>query len=134
MQNKKLIYGFHSILSVIRSNPSLIKELFLDDSRNDGRMQQLIKAAEEREIKFHLYSKSRLDQLLPKTKHQGVLASVSQQAEKFFTLEDIVEKDHKAEPIMGIVISKSHESRVNLLIPLPSEPIMIAIGPLRSAL
>ena len=51
MQNKKLIYGFHSILSVIRSNPSSIKELFLDESRNDGRMQQLIKAAEEKEIK-----------------------------------------------------------------------------------
>ena len=103
MQNKKLIYGFHSILSMIRSNPSSIKELFLDESRNDGRMQQLIKAAEEKEIKFHLYSKSRLDQLLPKTKHQGVIANVSQQAEKFFTLEDIVEKDHKDDPIILIL-------------------------------
>jgi len=103
MQNKKLIYGFHSIISVIRSNPSSIKELFLDESRNDGRMQQLIKAAEEREIKSHFYSQSRLDQLLPKTKHQGVIATVSQQAKKFFTLEDIVEKDHKADPIILIL-------------------------------
>jgi 23S rRNA (guanosine2251-2'-O)-methyltransferase len=103
MQNKKIIYGFHSIISMIRSNPTSIKEIFLDESRNDGRMQQLIKAAEEKNIKFHFYSKSRFDQLLPKTKHQGVLATVSHQAEKFFTLEDIVENDHDTDPIILIL-------------------------------
>ena len=101
--SKKLSFGFHSILSLIRVNPSKIVEIFLDDKRDDARMRDLKKLLDEKNIKYHLYSQERLDQLLPKEKHQGVIARVSDQGEKFYTLEDIVEKDNDNDPLILIL-------------------------------
>jgi len=101
--NKKLVFGFHSVLSIIRSNISSISEIYLDQDRNDGRMHDLIRIIKEKNIEFHLYQKSRLDQILPGANHQGVICKISQRAEKYFTLEDVVEKDYKYEPIILIL-------------------------------
>jgi len=112
--SKKLSYGFHSILSLLRVNPSKIVELFLDDKRDDARMRDLKKLLDEKNIKYHLYSQERLDQLLPKEKHQGVIARVSDQGEKFYTLEDIVEKDNDNDNDPLILILDGIEDPHNL--------------------
>ena len=101
--SKKLSFGFHSILSLIRVNPSKIVEIFLDDKRDDSRMRDLKNLLDEKNIKYHLYSPERLDQLLPKEKHQGVIARVSDKGEKFYTLEDIVEKDNDKDLLILIL-------------------------------
>ena len=101
--SKKLSFGFHSILSLIRVNPSKIEELFLDDQRDDSRMRNLKKLLDEKNIKYHLFSHERLDHLLPNKKHQGVVAKITEKFEKFYTLEDIVERDYKEDPIILIL-------------------------------
>ena len=37
MSTEKKIYGFHSITSQIRLDPLVIKEVFIDEARSDGR-------------------------------------------------------------------------------------------------
>ena len=101
--SKKLSFGFHSILSLIRVNPSKIVEIFLDDKRDDARMRDLKNLLDEKNIKYHLYSPERLDQLLPKEKHQGVIARVSVKGEKFYTLEDIIERDNDKDSLILIL-------------------------------
>ena len=94
-KNKQLIFGFHSIKSVIRVNASNIINIYLDDSRKDGRMHELLSLLQEHRISYHLLNKERLDELIPKAKHQGVIAEISQQHMKYTTLEDLVEVDQK---------------------------------------
>ena len=92
---KQLIFGFHSIKSAIRSNVNNIMNIYLDDSRKDGRMHELISLLQEQNISYHLFNKERLDELIPKAKHQGAIAEISQQHMKYTTLEDLVEVDQK---------------------------------------
>ena len=92
---KQLIFGFHSIKSAIRSNVNNIMNIYLDESRKDGRMHELLSLLKEYKISYHLFDKDRLDQLIPKSKHQGVIAEIRQQQMKYVTLEDLVEVDQK---------------------------------------
>jgi len=69
--------------------------IYLDDSRKDGRMHELLSLLQEHRISYHLLNKERLDELIPKAKHQGVIAEISQQHMKYLTLEDLVEVDQK---------------------------------------
>ena len=94
-KNKQLIFGFHSITSLIRANVSNIINIYLDDSRKDGRMHELLSLLQEHNINYHLFNKERLDELMPKAKHQGVIAEIRQQQIKYTTLEDLVEVDQK---------------------------------------
>ena len=64
-KNKQLIFGFHSIKSVIRVNASNIINIYLDDSRKDGRMHELLSLLQEHHISYHLFNKERLDELIP---------------------------------------------------------------------
>ena len=75
-EDNKIIYGFHSITAVIRLDASSIKEIYLDEMRNDGRVMDLIKLIKENGIKYHLSNKDRLDGMATKFKHQGVVALV----------------------------------------------------------
>ncbi len=43
MSTEKKIYGFHSITSQIRLDPLVVKEVFIDEARSDGRVNDLIK-------------------------------------------------------------------------------------------
>ena len=65
MSEKKIIYGFHSITSRIRLDVNSVKEIYLDESRNDARMNDLLKLIKLHNINFHLSSKNRLDGMIP---------------------------------------------------------------------
>ena len=49
--------GFHSIESIIKNNPHKIKKLFLPSSRDDKRLNDLIRLSEENGIKFEISRK-----------------------------------------------------------------------------
>ena len=55
MSAKKIIYGFHTITSLIRIDPMSIKEIFIDEYRTDGRVNDLMKLVETNKIKYHLF-------------------------------------------------------------------------------
>jgi 23S rRNA (guanosine2251-2'-O)-methyltransferase len=46
-KNKDRRVGFHSIESIIKNNPHKIKKLFLPSSRDDKRLNDLIRLSEE---------------------------------------------------------------------------------------
>ena len=93
MSQDKIIVGFHSITSHIRLDSSSIKEIYIDESRKDGRVNDLMKLIKEHQIKFHLSSKNRLDGFVTGAKHQGVVAQVHDVKSKYVTVEDIIEGD-----------------------------------------
>jgi len=102
-EDNKIIYGFHSITSRIRLDASSIKKIYLDEMRNDGRVMDLMKLIKENGIKYHLSNKDRLDGMATKIKHQGVVALVIEQKEKYQTIEDIIEGDLEEPPLILIL-------------------------------
>jgi len=102
-KDNKIIYGFHAITSLIRLDASSIKEIYLDEMRNDGRVMDLIKLIKENGIKYHLSNKDRLDGIATKFKHQGVVALIIERKEKYQTIEDIIEGDLKEPPLILIL-------------------------------
>ena len=91
MSKEKIIYGFHSITSLIRVDPLSIKEIFIDEFRTDGRVSDLMKLIEVNKIKYHLSNKERLDGFVSNHNHQGVVAMIHEVKNKYVTIEDIVE-------------------------------------------
>ena len=53
--------GFHSIESIIKNNPHKIKKLFLPSSRDDKRINNLIKMANKNDISFEISKKLKQD-------------------------------------------------------------------------
>jgi 23S rRNA (guanosine2251-2'-O)-methyltransferase len=94
MSSEKKIYGFHSITSQIRLDPLVVKEIFIDEARSDGRVNDLMKIIKANEVKFHLSTKDRLDGMVSGNKHQGVVALVRESQNKYVTVEDIIEENH----------------------------------------
>ena len=103
MSEKKIIYGFHSITSRIRLDVNSVKEIYLDESRNDARMNDLLKLIKLHNINYHLSSKSRLDGIIPNSKHQGVIANIIENKQKYIAVEDIVEEGAK-EPLLFLIL------------------------------
>ena len=94
MSSEKKLYGFHSITSQIRLDPLVVKEIFIDEARSDGRVNDLMKIIKANEVKFHLSTKDRLDGMVSGNKHQGVVALVREAQNKYVTVEDIIEENH----------------------------------------
>ena len=103
MKNQKLVYGFHAIESLVRTNATFISSIYIDEERQDQRLKNFLKSLDDKNIQYHFYNKQRLDKLIPNTKHQGVIALISQKNESFFTIEDVVEKDYKIDPLFLIL-------------------------------
>tara|TARA_B100000035_G_scaffold57827_1_gene46058 strand:- start:31829 stop:32575 length:747 start_codon:yes stop_codon:yes gene_type:complete len=103
VSEKKIIYGFHSITSRIRLDVNSVKEIYLDESRNDARMNDLLKLIKLHNINYHLSSKNRLDGMIPNSKHQGVIANIIENKQKYITVEDIVEEGAK-EPLLFLIL------------------------------
>ena len=57
IKNKDRRVGFHSIESIIKNNPHKIKKLFLPSSRDDKRLNDLIRLSQENGITFEISRK-----------------------------------------------------------------------------
>ena len=103
MSTEKKIYGFHSITSQIRLDPLVVKEVFIDEARSDGRVNDLMKIIKTNEVKFHLSTKDRLDGMVSSNKHQGVVALVREAQNKYVTVEDIIEENYD-KPLLFLIL------------------------------
>jgi 23S rRNA (guanosine2251-2'-O)-methyltransferase len=72
-----IIYGFHAVLSRLRASPESIQEIYLHHERHDKRAQDLLKVAQDAEVRVIMSDRVRLDGMLGSGKHQGVLARVA---------------------------------------------------------
>lgn len=85
-----VIHGFHAVTAKLRVAASDIKEIYLAEKRQDGRVRGLIQAAQAGDVRIIFADSSRLDELTGGAKHQGVVASVSGQM-KHITLDDVLD-------------------------------------------
>ncbi len=71
------IFGFHSIEAMLNSNPELILNVFVQNSRRDRRMQNLLTKLDIQKINYLSTDKNMLDRLAKGELHHGVLAEIA---------------------------------------------------------
>ena len=72
-----LIHGFHAVNARLKRGGAGIKELYLAAGRDDARMHDLIKLAEQAGVRPHFVDMGRIDKLCPHGRHQGVVLIAS---------------------------------------------------------
>ena len=77
MPNSINIFGFHSLESILNSNPELILNVFVQNGRRDKRMQDLLNKLDAQKIKYSSTDKNKLEKLAKGELHHGILAEIS---------------------------------------------------------
>ena len=75
-----LIYGFHSVSSRLKRSAESFESLYVDLRRDDVRVRDLLRTAQEQGVKPNMVDADRLDKICPNRRHQGVVAIVREQA------------------------------------------------------
>ncbi|MDO5057503.1 MAG: 23S rRNA (guanosine(2251)-2'-O)-methyltransferase RlmB [Lautropia sp.] len=74
-----LLYGFHAVMARLRQAPTSFKSLYLDQSRDDPRVRDLLKLAQHQQVQVMRVDGRRLDRMAGGRRHQGVVAQVETQ-------------------------------------------------------
>lgn len=74
MAQQRLLHGFHAVAARLRHDASSVREVYVEASRRDRRMQDFIRLAEGLGLKLHPVDAKRLDGLVGHNRHQGVAA------------------------------------------------------------
>lgn len=85
-----MIFGFHAVISRIKRAPESVEALYLDRSRNDVRVKDLLAQALASGVKPNLIDAERMERICPNRKHQGVVAMVKDSALKA-DLDDLLD-------------------------------------------
>jgi len=102
----RFIYGFHAIIAKLRHSGSDVREIFIDQTRQDARARDLIKLAQIHGVHLILSEPSRIAAMAggaggKQARHQGVVARVAAQV-RALKLDDIL--DTLAEPALLLVL------------------------------
>ncbi len=90
MTDTRLIHGFHAVTAKLRHAPEDVKEIYVAEGRQDGRVRDLVKAAEAAGVPVRVTDAARLDGMAGGGRHQGAMAKVAA-AQKHLTLDDVLE-------------------------------------------
>ena len=74
----KMIFGFHAVTSRLRHEASSVEEIYVDASRHDGRMQDLLIAAKGAGVRVIPVDDQRLSNIVGTRRHQGVVAKAGE--------------------------------------------------------
>ncbi|HCY61765.1 MAG TPA: 23S rRNA (guanosine(2251)-2'-O)-methyltransferase RlmB [Oxalobacteraceae bacterium] len=74
----KMIFGFHAVTARLRHEASSVEEIYIDASRHDRRMQDLIHAAKAANVRIIHADDQRLDSMVGTRRHQGVVAKAGE--------------------------------------------------------
>ena len=91
MTDRHVIVGFHAVMGRLRTDASSIKEILLDEKRDDARMQALVTLAKERSVRLMRVAQPRLAGFAADGKHQGVVALVAERTARE-SLEDLLDR------------------------------------------
>ena len=70
------IFGFHSVESLLRTNPESIIKVFIHINRKDKRANELVNTLTNQKITFSTTDKNDLDRIAKGEIHQGVISEV----------------------------------------------------------
>ena len=103
MKKSHLTGGLHSVRSVLKHGAGLVIELWVESSRNDRRVRELIQLAQAEGIKVQHTSREQLCLLAPGINHQGVVArTLAPAARDEKDLPEILEK--RATPPLLLIL------------------------------
>jgi 23S rRNA (guanosine2251-2'-O)-methyltransferase len=74
----KMIFGFHAVTARLRHDASSVEEIYIDAERHDRRMQELIRAAKEANVRIIQADDHRLSSIVGTRRHQGVVAKAGE--------------------------------------------------------
>ena len=72
----RVVLGFHAVLARLRAEPASIIELFVDETRQDARVKDLVASAERAGVRLMRVPTRRLDGFYGGGRHQGVVARI----------------------------------------------------------
>jgi 23S rRNA (guanosine2251-2'-O)-methyltransferase len=87
---ERWIYGFHAIRARLRAAPGSVKEVWVDEGRQDARMRDLLALMTGTGLAVRMADGGRLDKMVGGARHQGVVAKVEPVA-MARTLDEVVE-------------------------------------------
>ena len=70
----KTLVGFHAITARLRQRPDTVREIYIDQSRVDGRARDLKELAKRLDVRVMPVDPKRLDGMSGGVRHQGVVA------------------------------------------------------------
>ena len=97
----KLLYGFHAVGARVRAAPGSVRELLIDMSRQDARMQQFLARAQAAGLTVVSAEAARLDALAGTHRHQGVVARV-EPLDRLFTLDAVLDAAAGVPLVLGL--------------------------------
>lgn len=74
MTNKQFLFGLHSVLALLQNQPERITRLWVQQQRQDKKMEDLLALARKQGIAIESVSKQELDTLTQSSTHQGIVA------------------------------------------------------------
>jgi 23S rRNA (guanosine2251-2'-O)-methyltransferase len=98
---KQILFGFHAVRTRLRAAPTSVEAVYVDATRRDKRMQDLLRVAQGFNITPMPVEAARLDKMCGHTKHQGVVAQASS-LELAKSLDDLLD-DLQVEPFLLVL-------------------------------
>jgi 23S rRNA (guanosine2251-2'-O)-methyltransferase len=86
----KTLVGFHAVTARLRQRPETVSEIYIDQSRVDGRARDLKELAKRLEVRVIPVDPKRLDGMSGGARHQGVVAQAEAVNMPQF-IEDVLE-------------------------------------------
>jgi 23S rRNA (guanosine2251-2'-O)-methyltransferase len=74
----KIIFGFHAVTARLRHEASSVEEIYIDAERHDRRMQDLLRAAKDFNVRIIHADDQRLSNMVGTRRHQGVVAKAGE--------------------------------------------------------
>lgn len=74
MKKTERVFGLHAVRSLLERNPARISLLLVLETRNDERMDEVLRLADKANVPVRRVARQELDELVPGVSHQGVLA------------------------------------------------------------
>lgn len=98
---QKILFGFHAVTVRLKTAQNSVREIYIDTSRKDQRMQQFIERVKTAGVRIIDADKTRLENMAKTQRHQGVVAIVEDIA-LANDLDDLL--DSLAEPPLLLVL------------------------------
>ncbi len=99
--NLKLLYGFHAVSARLRAAPASMREILVDASRHDARMQQFLARVHDAGLAVNMVEGARLDAMAGTHRHQGVVARV-ESLDKMSTLDAVLDATADIPLLLGL--------------------------------
>lgn len=103
MSKPEWLYGIHTLAAVLNKHPERVLEMKLQDNRDDKRLGDIARLAQQAGISCQRVGKQQLDQQFPDANHQGVAARCKlAEALDENQLYDLIER--KQGPVLLLVL------------------------------